>query len=85
MSKRSPFSEAVVINYGNGEIALEADTSDIVSSNIKNHYVKDGETLQSIAYQYYKDSGYWDRIVIFNKILNPFSEIRPGMTLKIPL
>ena len=85
MSTRSPFSKATVYDYGNGETTLEADTSDIITTNVVNHYVKEGETLQSIAYMYYKDSGYWDRLVRFNALINPFTDIQPGMNLKIPL
>ena len=55
MSQYSPFSNATVFNYGDGELTLESDTSDVISVNPKLHIIKDGETLASIAFRYYGD------------------------------
>lgn len=84
MSQYSPFSNATVFNYGDGELTLESDTSDVISVNPKLHIIKDGETLASIAFRYYGDSGYWGRIANYNKILNPFTEVTPGKQIMIP-
>ena len=49
------------------------------------HTVLDGQTLQNIAYQYYKDSGLWYIIALANNIQNPFSdELHAGQQLMIP-
>lgn len=50
----------------------------------KLHTVLPDETLQHIAYKYYGDSGYWYMIGIANHILNPFKELKEGMSIIIP-
>jgi hypothetical protein len=42
------------------------------SGRYEQHTMKEGETLQSIAYRYYGDSGYWGYIADANGILDPF-------------
>lgn len=85
MSKISPFDGAKVLSFEeNAEVLMFANTEDIITSSTTYHTVKDGETLQSLSYQYYGDSGYWGLICRANKILNPFTEIRPGQRLLIP-
>jgi nucleoid-associated protein YgaU len=46
--------------------------------------LKEGETLQNIAYRYYGDSGKWYIIAEYNNIINPFTELKGGMVLMIP-
>ena len=47
------------------------------------HTVKVGETLDSIAYEYYKASGYWLMLMDINNVYNPF-DIEAGLVLIIP-
>lgn len=82
----SPYNQAYVLNYGDGDYSLEAvQTSVPSSSDDIQHMVKDGETLQNIAYRYYGDSGKWYLIAEANGILNPFKELESGTLIKIPV
>ena len=72
----------------NGEVVQNHyDQSDLNTQGIANikatHIVKEGETLHSIANQYYGDSGQWYRILVFNGYIDPF-EIQPLDKLYIP-
>lgn len=84
MSTYSPFSEANVINYGDGEFSLEGNFPNLISLAPKTHTIREGETLASISYQYYGDSGYWGKIANYNNIINPFKEVIPGKQIMIP-
>lgn len=82
----SPYNQAYAINYGDGDYSLEASYGSIPTSNRDSqHTVKDGETLQNIAFRYYGDSGKWYVIAEVNNILNPFKELESGMIIKIPV
>ena len=82
----SPYENAYIVEYPNGEQTLERfayehnkSSSDVI------HTVLDSETIQSIAFQYYGDSGYWYKIADINGILNPMEELVPGAQIVIPL
>lgn len=81
----SPYDNSIQIAVFDEVITNSYDQSDLNnSSDIKaTHILKEGETLQSVAFQYYGDSGYWHRIVAFNHIINPF-ELKPYTKLFIP-
>lgn len=82
----SPYNQAYVLNYGDGDYSLEAVQASVPSSSDDlQHTVKDGETLQNIAYRYYGDSGKWYLIAEANGILNPFKELESGTIIKIPV
>ena len=81
----SPYNNAYALNYGDGDYSLETTGVSVPSSsNDIQHTVKDGETLQNIAYRYYGDSGKWYIIAEANKILNPFKELEMGTLIRIP-
>lgn len=82
----SPFDDATVITYEEGDVSLESNSLDIsTTGNNIIHTVLEGQTLQNIAYKYYRDSGLWYVIAQVNGILNPFSdELYPGQQLNIP-
>lgn len=80
----SPFDDANILNYGDGENLLFADTSPVITTNNTYHTVREGDSLISIAWQYYRDSGQWGLIARANNILNPFTEVKPGDRLLIP-
>lgn len=68
-----------------GDYSLEAKPPIVPESpNDIQHTVKDGETLQNIAFRYYGDSGKWYIIAEANKILNPFKELEMGTLIRIP-
>lgn len=46
--------------------------------------VRAGDTLQSIAYALLGDARYWWVVADFNDILDPFAELVPGTTLRLP-
>ena len=82
------YSAVYALKYSNGDYSLERPIPiPIYSDNDQIHTVMDGETLQSIAYRYYGDSGYWYQIAEANNIINPFSdsEVFKGRQLIIPL
>lgn len=74
------------LNYSNGDESLESiPWFPPTNSTPITHDVIDGETIQSIAFQYYGDSGQWYKIALANNILNPFEEVYEGVTLSIYL
>lgn len=81
----SPYKNAYALNYGDGDYSLEAPIPSVPSSsNDIQHTVKDGETLQNIAFRYYGDSGKWYIIAEANGILNSFKELESGTLIRIP-
>lgn len=79
----SPYHNAILMEFPEGDSLLLPVES--VSTGIYTvHTVKPGQTLQNIAYAYFGDSGLWDKIAYVNNILNPFTEVVPGMKLLIP-
>lgn len=81
----SPYDNGFTLNYGDGDYSLESYPLLIPSSlNDFQHTLKEGETLQNIAYGYYGDSGKWYIIAEYNNIINPFTELKGGMVLMIP-
>lgn len=85
MNTSGPYQKCNVIIYDGGEQSLDRVIShqNIVHSPTI-HVVKDGESIHSIANQYYKDSGKWHIIAEANHIFNPFKEIDTGIKLIIP-
>lgn len=86
MIQSSPYSKAYLLKYEDGEASLERNSNQAtkLSSSDKIHTVKDGDTIFSIANQYYRDSGKWYIIADANYIINPFREVTPGIKLIIP-
>ena len=81
----SPYNNAYALKYNDGDYSLEAKPPIVPESpNDIQHTVKDGETLQNIAFRYYGDSGKWYIIAEANKILNPFKELEMGTLIRIP-
>lgn len=86
-SIKSPYDSSVVVEYQDGSISLEPIKEVVATTNDDlNYTVKDGDTLQSIAYVHYKDSGLWYIIALANDIQNPFdiNQFYPGQLLIIP-
>lgn len=87
MAKYDPYgTSSVVYDLGDGDISLERVPKQvsITSTNITMHTVKEGETLQGIAFQYYGDSGRWVEIADLNSIYFSFRDLKVGMKLIIP-
>lgn len=81
----SLYNNAYALKYNDGDYSLEAKPPIVPESpNDIQHTVKDGETLQNIAFRYYGDSGKWYIIAEANKILNPFKELEMGTLIRIP-
>lgn len=80
----SPYNQANIVNYSDGTSSLEPVIDTDMFTTTAVHTVKEGETLQSIAYQYYGDSGRWGKIMLANNLLDPFTEVKPYMQLIIP-
>lgn len=85
MKTTSPYDNNISYWGINGVLEIHSHPFNYVpSDNDVLHTVLPGETLQHIAYKYYKDSGYWYIIADANEILNPFKEVVEGMILVIP-
>ena len=81
----SPYNNAYALKYNDGDYSLEAKPPIVPESpNDIQHTVKDGETLQNIAFRYYGDSGKWYIIAEANKILNPFKNLEMETLIRIP-
>lgn len=81
----SPYDSAHKVVYSNGDTSLDPDFPAIgKSSDDLQHTVLEGQTLQSISFQYYGDSGKWYIIALANDILNPFEELEGGKIITIP-
>lgn len=83
MADYNPYSNSIAILFDNRDVVLERQIQKKVSNTLI-HTVKEGETIQSIAFQYYGDSGYWVHICDVNNIFNPFVELEEGMEIYIP-
>lgn len=81
-----PYAGGTTIDLGGGDIIVERSSIQpaLLNGYKAIHTVLEGETIQSIAFQYYGDSGYWMNICDANSIYNPFEELEPGMELYIP-
>lgn len=68
------------------ETPLSAEGQNPTSGSLpgsKTHVVLQGESLQSIAYQEYRDAGRWRAIAIANGVDDPL-RLRPGTSLLLP-
>lgn len=84
-TENSPYSDSYGLSYDNGDVSLErVPYTHTSSDNDCIHTVMDGETLQNLAYQYYGDSGLWDIIADANGVINPLTDVTPGLILIIP-
>lgn len=79
------YKKGFVIQYeDNDEISLERKRVDIITDiNDSIHIVKEDDTIESISYQYYKNSFLWYIIADVNDIDNPFF-LDLGSSLTIP-
>ena len=82
----TPYMDSYPIDYQDGDVSVERRGVDGLPAHTQRsiHTVKDGETIQSIAYQYYGDSGYWGIIADVNRIYDPFEDVVADMELIIP-
>lgn len=86
MARYDPYgTSSVVYDLGNGDISLERvpKQAGITTKSSTIHTVKDGETIQGIAFQYYGDSGKWVDIADLNSLYFPFRDLKVGMKLLI--
>lgn len=79
------YEDAYLIKYPEGDVSLERNTyTPSLGMQLRTHTVKEEETIQSIAFRYYGDSGAWYKIADVNGIYNPFEEVVEGLVLIIP-
>lgn len=78
------YSSGYLVKFTEGDIALLRKAITLDSSIDDNyHVIKQGDSLNSIAFDYYADSKFWFIIADVNGIQNPF-EITIGQSLVIP-
>ena len=81
-----PYLNSVVIDFNDGDLWLERQPVNLLAIDDYQaiHTVMEGETLQSIAFKYYGDSGRWCDIADINSIYDAFEDLEEGMQLYIP-
>lgn len=86
MEDLSPFDNSYGIEYPEGDVSLERIPYTHVNDPKKDiiHTVLDGESILSIAYKYYGNSGLWGVISDTNSLINVMEEVVPGLQLLIP-
>lgn len=84
-SVQSPYYNNIRIQYRDGSQSLERVEEKYTPSGKEPiHTLLEGETLQSLAFKQYGDSGLWYKIADANNIIDPFTEVIQGMQLIIP-
>lgn len=84
MPIKDPYSNGLIISYPEGDFSLERIPPQFVDNqDDKLHIVKDEDTLNSIAQQYYKEGKYWYIIADKNNLLDIFT-LYTGQQLIIP-
>lgn len=82
--KADLYTNAYIINYPEGDKSLQRrriiHKQDIED---KSHIIKDGDTLSSLAYRYYRDPLKWFLIADINNLDNPFL-LEVGISIIIP-
>ena len=73
-----------ILNINNTRIIDITSRPKVSINNGITHIVVQGETLESIAYLYYKDATLWWKIADVNNIKNPLF-LTPGTAIYIPL
>lgn len=84
MINDNPFVNSIIIQYPEGDSSRERTSYYLNRSNSITHTVREGETIQSIAFRYYGDSGSWYKIADLNNISFPFRDLEEGLELIIP-
>lgn len=81
-----PYINAILVDLEDGDVSL--DRIPFTLDNIKDfraiHTILEGETLQSIAFRYFGDSGRWMDIADINSIYDAFEDLEAGNVLYIP-
>lgn len=85
MAKRIDlYTDSYIINYKEGDKSLERRSVEHINDiDDKFYVVREGDTLSSIAYEFYKKPNYWFIIADVNEIINPL-EINIGDEILIP-
>jgi hypothetical protein len=69
---------------GRGSVARPQNPTSRADQRLRSHVVREGDSLQSIAFQHYGDATRWRAIAEHNHIANPLALPR-GRALTIPL
>ena len=78
------FTKGRITKYTDGTISIDTvDTVYMRPRNFKIHTVREGDTLQSIAFYHYKNSKEWEKIARANDFIDPFT-LTIGSNLIIP-
>ena len=85
ITKYDPYNNSYLIQLPDGNVLRERIPLQFTNTTHIPHTVKEGETIQSIAFQYYGDSGYWVIIADYNAVYNPFLDLEEGLELLIPV
>ena len=84
MEKRNLYDYSIPITYKDGDISLERIVKDIPDNiNDRSHIIVEGDTLENLAYFYYKDNRRWFLLADKNNIDDIFN-LEIGTELIIP-
>jgi nucleoid-associated protein YgaU len=82
---RDFFLRGKITSYPDASVSIDTvDNTYLKPSKFKTHTVRDGDSLNFLAFKYYKDSKEWETIARANDIINPFV-LTTGTNLIIPL
>ena len=80
----NPYSNGVIIDFGDGEFLLERETLDIPRSiNDRYYTTMEGEKLHDIAFQAWNNSKFYWALMDANDLDFPF-DLPEGSTLIVP-
>ncbi len=84
----NPYTYSQPVEFDDGDLALDRSSLSIMSlltPGTRTHTVLPGETVHSIAFKYYGDSGRWADICDVNSIYDPWTELEAGKVIYIPV
>lgn len=86
MSNDNPYTDAYLVKYPEGDSSLERNPYTPSSTTTTKLYtVREGDTIQNIAFRFYGDSGSWYKIADTNNLVQPFTDLVEGLVITIPL
>lgn len=78
--------EDVIVVDKKGKILSETQTTLEIKEKFQIYVVQKNDTLWKISAKFYKDGRQWEKIqTVNNVVLKGSDQVRPGMTLRIPL
>lgn len=88
IQRDSPYVNGVLVVYDDNSYTLDPPDNPLKyynqSGDDKTHLIQQGDTLESLAYLYYKNSSFWHVILNYNPWLEEIEDLPMGQNLLIP-